>query len=169
MQNWVIYSALGLMLLIFIIVIVCWSVRGKGSKCESAKIEESIDESDRLVESPRSKPLLRRFVQRSKKPGRPVKNNDFVTVHYNGRLFDSQKEFDSSYKRNQPLTFQVGQGKVIMGWDAVFPSLRVGDKIQLRVPSQMAYGEKGADPVIPPNSDLEFDIEVLKTESPHRN
>jgi len=89
-----------------------------------------------------------------KKPG----PNDKVTVHYRGRLLDGT-EFDSSYQRNKPATFQVGG--VIPGWTEGLQLMKEGAKWQLFIPAKLAYAEKGAGPMIGPNSTLIFDVELI--------
>ena len=83
-----------------------------------------------------------------------------VSVHYKGQLADGTV-FDSSYKRNQPLDFQVGVGQVISGWDEGIGLLQVGDKARLVIPSDLGYGSRGAGGVIPPNATLIFDVELM--------
>jgi len=83
-----------------------------------------------------------------------------VSVHYKGQLLDGT-EFDSSYKRKQPLDFTVGIGQVIAGWDEGILLLKVGDKARFVIPSQLAYGSQGAGGVIPPNAALIFDVELM--------
>ncbi len=83
-----------------------------------------------------------------------------VSVHYKGQLADGTV-FDSSYKRNAPLDFQVGVGQVIPGWDEGICLLNVGDKARLVIPSDLAYGAAGAGGVIPPNATLVFDVELM--------
>lgn len=89
-----------------------------------------------------------------KKPGA----NDSVTVHYKGTLIDGT-EFDSSYKRGEPVTFPVGG--VIPGWTEALQLMEVGAKWQLFIPANLAYGERGAGAQIGPNSTLIFDVELL--------
>lgn len=86
-----------------------------------------------------------------------------VKVNYAGRLIDGT-EFDSSYKRNMPAEFPVSQ--VIRGWTEVLQKMKVGDKFEVAIPSQHAYGEAGSPPRIPPNSVLVFDMELLGIENP---
>lgn len=84
-----------------------------------------------------------------------------VKVHYKGQLADGTV-FDSSYKRNQPLEFNVGVGQVIAGWDEGIGLLNVGDKARLVIPSDLGYGSRGAGGVIPPNATLVFDVELME-------
>lgn len=83
-----------------------------------------------------------------------------VSVHYTGMLLD-KTVFDSSYRRNQPLSFTVGVGQVISGWDEGILLLEEGDKARLVIPSELAYGSRGAGGVIPPNAPLIFDVELV--------
>lgn len=85
-----------------------------------------------------------------------------ITAHYHGTLPDGTK-FDSSVDRNQPFTFPLGQGRVIPGWDEAFALFKVGTKAILILPPNIAYGEAGAPPSIPPNATLRFDVELLGT------
>ncbi len=83
-----------------------------------------------------------------------------VSVHYSGFLLDGTK-FDSSYDRGQPITFPIGQGRVIPGWDEGIALLKVGSKAKFIIPSDLAYGERGAGGVIPPNATLIFEVELV--------
>ncbi|HZZ27714.1 MAG TPA: FKBP-type peptidyl-prolyl cis-trans isomerase [Pirellulales bacterium] len=84
--------------------------------------------------------------------------NDMVSAHYKGTLLDGTL-FDSSYDRGKPATFPVNG--VIKGWTEALQLMKVGDKWQLFVPSELAYGERGRMPKIAPNSVLVFDVELL--------
>jgi FKBP-type peptidyl-prolyl cis-trans isomerase len=92
--------------------------------------------------------------------GAQAKNGDTVTVHYTGWLTDGTK-FDSSVDRNDPFTFVLGTGQVIRGWDDGVAAMRLGDKVRLTIPPELAYGEQGYPGAIPPNATLIFEIELL--------
>ena len=85
---------------------------------------------------------------------------DKVKVHYKGMLID-ETVFDSSYKRNQPIEFNVGIGQVIPGWDEGIMLLKKGEKAKFIIPSNLGYGEAGAGGVIPSNATLVFEVELL--------
>lgn len=88
-----------------------------------------------------------------------------ATVHYTGYLTNG-KIFDSSIERNQPFSFTIGAGKVIRGWDEGVALMRVGDKFRFIIPPQLAYGERGAGNVIPPDAILIFDVKLLEISEP---
>jgi FKBP-type peptidyl-prolyl cis-trans isomerase len=85
--------------------------------------------------------------------------SSIVTVHYSGKLTDGT-EFDSSYKRNQPASFPVNG--VIRGWTEALQLMHVGDKWELTIPSDLAYGRQGAGNAIPPDAILIFEVELLE-------
>ncbi len=92
--------------------------------------------------------------------GEKAEKGKTVSVHYKGQLVDGTV-FDSSYKRNAPIDFPLGMGQVIAGWDEGVSLLNVGDKARLVIPSDLAYGSRGAGGVIPPDATLVFDVELM--------
>lgn len=84
-----------------------------------------------------------------------------VTAHYTG-YFEDGRIFDSSVERGQPFSFPVGKGKVIKAWDEAFSTLKVGTKARLLVPYTLGYGDSGAGKLIPPRTNLIFDVELIE-------
>lgn len=87
-----------------------------------------------------------------------------VTVHYTGTLKSDGSKFDSSVDRGEPFTFTLGAGEVIKGWDQGVAGMKVGGQRKLVIPAVLAYGEASPSEAIPPNSDLVFEVELLKVE-----
>ena len=87
-------------------------------------------------------------------------DGDEVSAHYTGTLLDGSK-FDSSVDRGTPFKFQLGQGRVIKGWDQGFATMKKGEKAILTCAPEYAYGANGSPPKIPPNSTLKFEVELL--------
>ena len=97
--------------------------------------------------------------------GLEIINHSKIQVHYIGYLEDGT-EFDNSYKRGSPLQFQIGNGQVIEGWEIGLLGMKKGGKRTLIIPPNLAYGERGAGNLIPPNATLNFDIEILDVVAP---
>lgn len=99
------------------------------------------------------------YIITQKGDGAPVKAGDEVQVHYTG-LFTDGRPFDSSHNRGEPISFQVGAGRVIKGWDEGLQKLRVGDRATFIIPAAIGYGAAGRGP-IPPDTTMVFLIEVV--------
>lgn len=101
----------------------------------------------------------------TKGTGEKANSGDTVFVHYTGKLTNGTV-FDSSVERGQPLSFKLGVGQVIRGWDEGVSLLNVGDKATFTIPSDLAYGEQGAGGAIGPNETLIFEVELMKIQQP---
>ncbi len=127
--------------------------------------EKTMKDSAAFLEKMRAEPgvqatasgLLYKADERGPEGPSP-KMGDDVLVHYDG-TFPDGKTFDSSYKRGQPAQFQLGQ--VIEGWNEGLQLMRPGDTFMLYIPGDLAYGEYGSPPRIPPNQALVFKVELL--------
>jgi peptidylprolyl isomerase len=93
--------------------------------------------------------------------GPEAKAGDTVTVNYVGVLYKNGKTFDASWKRSEPFSFTLGEGKVIPGWDQGVAGMKVGGRRMLVIPAPLAYGAQGSPPTIPPNSALVFVVDLL--------
>ena len=95
--------------------------------------------------------------------GPEAKAGESVTVNYVGVLYHGGKEFDASWKRNEPFTFALGKGQVIKGWDQGVAGMKVGGRRMLIIPAELGYGKRGSPPAIPPNAPLVFVVDLLGT------
>jgi len=93
--------------------------------------------------------------------GAEAKAGDEVTVQYVGVGYDSKEEFDSSWSRNEPFSFNLGAGEVIPGWDQGVAGMKVGGRRELTIPANLAYGPTGSPPAIGPNETLIFVVDLL--------
>lgn len=94
--------------------------------------------------------------------GPEAKAGDEVTVQYVGVGFDSEKEFDASWDRGEPFTFQLGAGQVIPGWEQGVEGMKAGGRRELTIPADLAYGEAGSPPAIGPNETLVFVVDLVE-------
>ena len=93
--------------------------------------------------------------------GKEAVKGALIQTHYRGFLEDG-REFDNSYKKNKAFQCVIGTGRVIKGWDQGILGMRVGGKRKLLVPAALAYGERAMGSLIPANSNLIFEIELLE-------
>ncbi len=124
---------------------------------EKKRMEDELDKIAAGFEKTASG-LRYQFIQKG--DGKKAEKGKKVSVHYKGQLVNGQ-EFDNSYKRKQPIDFNLGIGQVIEGWDEGIQLLQVGDKARFVIPSHLGYGSRGAGGVIPPNATLIFDVELV--------
>ena len=101
------------------------------------------------------------YIMQKEGSGEQAKSGDLVSVHYSGYLVDGTK-FDSSVDRGTPIDFVLGEGRVIKGWDEGIALLKVGSKGKFIIPPDLGYGERGYPPVIPGNSILIFEVELVE-------
>jgi peptidylprolyl isomerase len=147
---------------------------GNESKADN-KLINAVDTS--IPKTPTSGPLATKPVIEAGKGSKPTKletkdlvvgtgaeakKGSTVYVNYVGSLWTNGKEFDSSWKRNEPFLFVIGTGEVIKGWDNGVVGMKVGGRRELRIPSEEAYGKIGNAPKIPKNEALIFVVDLLK-------
>jgi len=101
-----------------------------------------------------------KYVTQAEGKGETPKTGTNIKVHYTGKLLNG-KQFDSSVDRGKPIDFNVGQGRVIKGWDEALLTMKKGEKRVLIIPPHLGYGSRGAGGVIPPNATLIFDVELV--------
>ncbi|MFJ9714432.1 FKBP-type peptidyl-prolyl cis-trans isomerase [Streptomyces sp. NPDC101213] len=93
--------------------------------------------------------------------GAEVRPGTVVRVHYVGVTFETGKEFDSSWDRDQPFKFALGGGRVIKGWDRGLKGMKVGGRREIVVPPRLGYGDRSPSPLIPAGSTLVFVVDLL--------
>lgn len=106
-----------------------------------------------------------KYIILEKGNGTKAESGKEATVHYTGYLTNG-KVFDTSLRLNQPLSFTLGEGKVIKGWEEGVALMQIGDKFRFIIPPPLGYGEMGSGNVIPPNATLIFDIQLLEVTVP---
>lgn len=168
-----IFISVGVMLVCVLILIVA-QFRGPQNSAfadEIAKITPEIatvTENNNLIASNTmsndnvvTTPSGLKYIDLQEGTGASPKTGQKVVVHYTGTLEDGTK-FDSSRDSGQPLSFKIGVGQVIKGWDEGVGTMKVGGRRQLIIPPELGYGARGAGGVIPPNATLIFDVELIK-------
>ena len=97
--------------------------------------------------------------------GKKAQDDSHIKVHYEGWLAKDFTMFDSSREKRRPFEFDLGKGDMIKGWELALREVRQGTKLQLKIPSKLAYGSQGIPSMgIPPNADLIFKVEILKVD-----
>jgi FKBP-type peptidyl-prolyl cis-trans isomerase len=154
-------AAVRTVLSIFPFTLLTVSLCVTGSGCTKNQAEKSQTEAPTHAPTPQGNLKIEEIQVGT---GAEAKPKSLVSVHYMGWLTDGKK-FDSSRDRNQPFEFPLGEGRVIQGWDRGVVGMKVGGKRKLTIPPQMAYGERGAGGVIPPNATLIFEVELLNVKN----
>lgn len=131
---------------------------------ESAGMMENEDFGDTVFKVGEEKEIgkqgLKKLLVKEGGSWETPETGDEVEVHYTGTLLDGTK-FDSSRDRGTPFKFKLGQGQVIKGWDQGIATMKKGENAIFTIPPDLAYGESGSQPTIPPNATLKFDVELL--------
>jgi peptidylprolyl isomerase len=133
------------------------------SETSTAKPSESASKTKPKVEVPSGSPpktlVSEDLIEGS---GAVAEPGNEVTVNYVGVDFKTGEQFDASWDRGEPITFTLGAGEVIPGWDEGIAGMKVGGRRELVIPPQLAYGSQGYGPIAP-NSTLVFVVDLLKT------
>lgn len=134
---------------------------GTGQTAQDADMDERPDPAADLPEEGTEPPAELVIEDLKVGDGEEATAGSTVVVHYVGVGWSSRQEFDASWDRGQPLTFQLGSGMVIAGWDQGVQGMREGGRRRLVIPPQLAYGDRGASGVIAPGETLVFDVDLL--------
>jgi peptidylprolyl isomerase len=146
--------------ILVVVVVVVLVARGGGSGGDTTSVADT--GSKPTVEVPKG-PAPARLVVKDLKTGdgAEAKSGDQVSVQYVGVLYSDGKQFDSSWDRGQPFSFQLGGSQVIPGWDQGVAGMKVGGRRELIIPPDLAYGAQGQPPTIPANATLVFVIDLV--------
>ncbi|MBC2607642.1 FKBP-type peptidyl-prolyl cis-trans isomerase [Pelagicoccus albus] len=123
-------------------------------------LNSQIEQIEGLYPASQSTPSGLHYVVQEEGTGEFPQSGQVVTAHYHGTFIDGSV-FDSSIDRGHPISFPVGVGRVIKGWDEAFLGMKKGEKRTLIIPSALAYGPRGSPPAIPRNAILVFEVELV--------
>lgn len=136
---------------------------GGSSTASTESTATSAEKTKPKVVVPKGAPPKKLVVRELEKgSGAEAKAGNEVTVQYVGVNYKSGEEFDSSWSRSEPFSFQLGAGQVIPGWDQGVEGMKVGGRRELIIPPNLAYGAAGSPPAIGPNETLVFVIDLLE-------
>lgn len=141
------------------------SSTGSSESTGATTTESSVEKTKPKVTVPQGAPPTKLEAKELEEgSGAEAKAGDKVTVQYVGVGYKTGEEFDSSWSRNEPFSFNLGAGEVIPGWDQGVEGMKVGGRRELLIPAGLAYGAAGSPPSIGPNETLIFVIDLLKVE-----
>jgi|tagenome__1003787_1003787.scaffolds.fasta_scaffold19946160_2 peptidylprolyl isomerase len=149
-------------ILVVVVAVILLGRSGGGSSSDNAAktpIKVPNGPTVQIPDTPAPTQLVKKDLKTG--TGAEAKAGDKVSVQYVGVLYDNGTQFDSSYSRGQPFSFQLGGGQVIPGWDQGVPGMKVGGQRELIIPADLAYGAQGQPPTIPPNAPLVFVIDLV--------
>jgi peptidylprolyl isomerase len=136
---------------------------GGSSTASTESTATSAEKTKPKVVVPKGAPPKKLAVRELEKgSGAEAKAGNEVTVQYVGVNYENGEEFDSSWSRSEPFSFQLGAGQVIPGWDQGVEGMKVGGRRELIIPPNLAYGAAGSPPAIGPNETLVFVIDLLE-------
>jgi len=147
--------------ILILILFLSFSFCSKSSKQSSAKKEIQTGQNISVPDDAVFTDSGLKYVDIVQGNGPVAVTGQTVIVHYTGWLMNGKK-FDSSLDRNKPFSFTLGKGQVIPGWEEGIQGMHIGGKRRLFIPYQLAYGERGYPPVIPPKAMLVFDVQLLE-------
>jgi peptidylprolyl isomerase len=141
----------------------CGSSSSDSSSTTSSETTATANKTKPDVKVPKGAPPKKLVVREIEEgSGEEAVAGDEVTVQYVGVDYKNGKEFDSSWSRDEPFTFTLGEGQVIPGWDQGVAGMKVGGRRELIIPPELAYGKTGQPPTIGPNETLVFVIDLLE-------